>query len=383
MTAADSLRKPFLGFMLGATGMFAAMYSTQAILPELSDDFDVTPAQAGLTVSIVVLAVATGGYLWGPLSDRIGRPRAIRLASLLLIPPTIAVALAPSFDLLLGCRLLQGLCMPGLLIVGAPYVYEVFVPAFGARAMGFYAAALVVGGLVGRLGVALVTAAIGWRLAIGMLALLPLTAAVAMRRGLPAPTASPRRGGGVVRHLRNPRLLALSIGAALFFFAFVGTFSFITYRLEQPPFAYSDAVTSLVFALWLTGLFSPVSGRIGERIGWRRLVFGAVVLAAVGLVITIPNEIVLVVLGLALVAGSVFAAFTGAQIGVGDVARFDRGAATAIFYSIYYVGGALGAYIPGLAWQGWGWWGVAGVGLTALTLGACCVAATSAPRRAS
>ena len=88
--------------MLGAAGMFATMYSTQAILPELSRDFGVSPSQAGLSISVVVVAVAVGGFAWGPFSDRIGRPRAIRLASVLLVPPTIGVALAPGFAALLA-----------------------------------------------------------------------------------------------------------------------------------------------------------------------------------------------------------------------------------------------------------------------------------------
>ena len=58
MSPADPLRKAFAGFMLGATGMFAAMYSTQAILPELSAEFDVSPSRAGLTISAVVASVA-------------------------------------------------------------------------------------------------------------------------------------------------------------------------------------------------------------------------------------------------------------------------------------------------------------------------------------
>ena len=182
--------------------MFATMYSTQAILPELSRDFDVSPSRAGLTISFVVLAVAVGGFVWGPVSDRIGRPRSIRLASLLLVPPTIGVALAPTFEALLVCRTLQGLCMPGLLTVGVPYVAEAFVPRIGARAMGFYVSALVVGGLIGRLGVALASAVVGWRVAIGVLALLPLAAAIAMRSGLPEPDL-PHRGGGIAHHLRN------------------------------------------------------------------------------------------------------------------------------------------------------------------------------------
>ena len=61
--------------LLGASSMFATMYSTQAILPEISSDLDVSAAVAGLTVSVVVLAVALGGWVHGPLSDRIGRRR--------------------------------------------------------------------------------------------------------------------------------------------------------------------------------------------------------------------------------------------------------------------------------------------------------------------
>src|SRR3954465_11094180 len=108
MNAADPLQKALAGFMLGAAGMFATMYSTQAILPELSRDFGVSPSRAGLTVSSVVLAVAIGGFVWGPASDRVGPPRSIRPASLLLVPPTIGVALAPTFETVVVCRTLQG-----------------------------------------------------------------------------------------------------------------------------------------------------------------------------------------------------------------------------------------------------------------------------------
>ena len=131
MSATHPLRKALAGFMLGAAGMFATMYSTQAILPELSRDFGISPSRAGLSISVVVLAVAIGGFVWGPVSDRIGRPRAIRMASLLLVPPTLGVALAPGVEALLVCRTRQGRCMPGLLAVGAPDVVEAFVPRTG------------------------------------------------------------------------------------------------------------------------------------------------------------------------------------------------------------------------------------------------------------
>ena len=369
MSPADPLGKALAGFMLGAAGMFATMYSTQAILPELSRDFDVSPSRAGLSISVVVIAVAIGGFVWGPVSDRIGRPRAIRTASLLLVLPTVGVAVAPGFEALLACRALQGLCMPGLLAVGAPYIVEAFVPRIGARAMGYYVSALVAGGLVGRLGVALASAVVGWRVAIGLLAILPLAAVVAMRRGLPEPDIPPR-GGGWERHLTNVRLLGVSVGAAALFFTFVGSFTFITYRLVEPPFSYSLAAASLVFVLWLIGLAGPLAGRLADRLGWRRLAFGTVALSATGLLLTLPDVLPLLVLGLACIAGAMFTGYTATQLGVGDVARVDRGAATALYFGIYYAGGALGAYVPGLAWQEWGWGGVATAGFVALGVAA-------------
>lgn len=355
------------GFLLGAAGMFATMYSTQAILPELSRAFDVSPSRAGLTISAVVLAVAIGAWLWGPLSDRIGRPRAMRLASWLLVLPTLGVALAPTFELLVTCRVLQGLCMPGLLVVAGPYVVEVMVPRVGARAMGWYVGALVAGGLVGRVGVALASGLVGWRPASAALAALPLGAALAMRGGLPE-GVEPARSGRALRGLTQPSLLAVAVVGGSLFFAFVGTFTFVVYRLEGPPFDLGVSTASLVFLLWLFGATGPLAGRLAERFGWRRLAAGAVTVAALGIVVTLPAELPTVVIGLACLATATFTGYTAAQLGVSDVARSDRGAASALYFSVYYGAGALGAYLPGLAWERSGWGGVVACGIVSLAL---------------
>jgi len=362
-------------FLLGSAGMFATMYSTQAILPELSREFDVSPSVAGLSVSVVVLSVALGAWIWGPVSDRIGRTRAIRLASWLLVAPTIGVALAPHFAVLLVFRAMQGLCMPGLLIVGAPYVMESFVPAVGQRAMGWYVSSLVAGGLIGRVGVALASAAVGWRWAIGLLAVLPLAAALGMHGTLPAAPA-PARSGRVLRSLLDRRLLAVSATGGALFFTFVGTFTYVVYRLEDPPFSYRNSVASLIFLLWLAGGLGPLAGRFAERLGWRKLAASMTMLSAAGLAITFPNWLPTVVLGLALVAVGMFTGYTATQLGVGDVARTNRGAASALYFSAYYSCGAIGAYVPGLAWEAWGWDGVAALGLGSLAVAMAALATT-------
>jgi YNFM family putative membrane transporter len=367
-------------FLFGAAAMFAAMYSTQAILPDLGAAFGVSPAEAGLTISVLIGAIALGAWFWGPLSDRIGRRRALLAASGLLVVPTALVPLSPSFELLLAFRGLQGLCMPGLLTVGVPYVFEAFGARGGARVMGYYVSALVAGGLVGRVGVALVTAAGGWRVGLGAVAGLSAAALVVMRRGLPLEQRAPRRHGrgpiAALASLGGKRQLAAAtaLGSSLFF-AFVGTFSFIDFRLEAPPFSFSPEVASLVFLLWVLGSLGPVFGRLTDRNGWRAMGVAAVVCVAAGLALSAPSSVALLAVGLALATAGMFAGATAAQVGVASATRDDRGTASAVYFSVYYVAGGLGGYLPGLAWEAWAWNGVVLVGLAAIAIGAVAMAA--------
>lgn len=344
--------------------MFASMYATQAILPELTRTFAVSPSTAGLSVSSVVLAIAVGAWVWGPLSDRIGRVAAMRLASVLLVVPTLLVALAPTFEVLVVARGLQGLCMPGLLVVGAPYVVEALVPRLGARAMGWYVGALVLGGLIGRVGVALATSVVGWRVACAALTALPLAAVVAMR-GLPD-VPRPARSARPLLAVVSLRLVAVTLVGCALFFSFVGTFTYVTYRLEAPPFRLPLETAGLVFLLWVVGITGPLIGRLAERRGWKPIAAGAVVLSTIGVLATTPDRLWAIVPALACVAVAMFVGYTAAQLAVGDVARSDRGAASAFYFSAYYLSGAIGGYLPGLAWERWDWTGIVACDLAAL-----------------
>ena len=348
-------------FLLGAGAMFATMYSTQAILPQLGDSFGVSPSEAGLTISVLVVALAVGAWIWGPLSDRIGLRRSLTLASTLLVVPALVLPLAPTFALLLVARAAEGLVMPGLLTVGVGYIADVYKPRIGSRAMGYYVSTLVVGGLVGRLGVAFLTDLYGWRIAMAALAVLPAVAAVVVRRSLeadPVRHLEPAVRGARLALLRNRTLIGASAAGASLFFGFVGVFSFIDYRLEAAPFSYSPSVASLIFVLWIFGAVGPAAGTLSGRVGWRRVAVAGLVTALTGVVLTLSGATPMIVLGLALFAAAMFAGVTACQLGVASSTDQNRGFATAVYFSAYYIAGALGGYLPGLAWQAWGWTGV-------------------------
>src|SRR5437660_5002244 len=99
-----SQKQPGIGALvtlfLAPAFIFANMYTTQAILPVLSHDFHISAPIAGLTVSLLVLAVAFGSLIYGPLSDRIGRKTVMVSTSFLVTIPTLLCGFAPNFVLL-------------------------------------------------------------------------------------------------------------------------------------------------------------------------------------------------------------------------------------------------------------------------------------------
>jgi YNFM family putative membrane transporter len=368
-------------FLFAAAAMFTVMYSTQAILPQLGRAFHVSPAQTGLTVSLAVGALALGAWFWGPLSDRIGRRASLVLSSALLVVPSLGLALAPSFGVLLAMRALQGLCMPGLLTVGVPYVTEAFGARIGARAMGLYVSSLVLGGLVGRVGVALLTSLVGWRPALVAVAALPLAATLVMRRRLPPEPEAPRSAGlsagTLLGLLRNRTLVGATLAGSALFFAFMGAFSYIDFRLERPPFSLPPAVIGLVFLLWLMGAVGPHAGRLVDRHGWRRVALGGLFACAGGLTLSLAPVLPLVVIGLALVTLGNFTAVVAAQLGVASATDTDRGLASSMYFSTYYLAGALGGYVPGLAWESWRWVGVWALDMVAYAVGLVAIVAAA------
>lgn len=270
--------------------------------------------------------------------------------------------------------------MPGLLTVGVPYVTEAFSARIGARAMGYYVSSLVVGGLVGRVGVALLTSAVGWRWALAAVALLPLVATLVMRRSLPPEPALPERSTFSVHTIRgllgNRALVAATVAGSASFGAFMGVFSYVDFRLERAPFNLSPAVIGLVFVLWVMGAAGPLAGRLAGRVGWRPVSAVALAIAAGGLTLSLVDALAVVVAGLALVTLGNFSCVTAAQLGVAGATDRDRGIASAMYFSVYYLAGAVGGYVPGLAWEAWGWTGVWALAVAAQLTGIAVLAAT-------
>jgi len=369
--------------------IFANMYTTQAILPVLSSDFRVSAPIAGLTVSVLVLAVAIGSLFYGPISDHIGRKPVMVGVSFLVTLPTLFCGFAPNFAVLIVLRTLQGLLMPGLTSVAIPYVNEEFEGQGRGLAMGIYVSGLTLGGLFARTGSAALAGLFGWRIAMQAFTLPTLVAALALWRFLPETNAKKHVKAGanvssghgellhqtirdMLLHLHKRRLVGAFIIGSTSFFGFIGIFTYLPYYLTGPHFRLPTVALSLVYLLWLTGIFSPVAGTVAGRIGTRRAIVFSIGLSAMGLLITLVPILPVVLFGLGLLALGMFSTVPAVNLYLGEQAATAKRTAASMYLSLYYFGGSLGAVLPGLAlvWAGW-------PGVALLCLGMTLIALTS------
>jgi YNFM family putative membrane transporter len=222
-------------------------------------------------------------------------------------------------------------------------------------------------------GIALATAVVDWRWPIAALSLLPAAGAVLMARTLPeAPRheSTARRWDAIRRLARNRGLQQATAAGCALFFAFVGVFSFVTFRLEEAPFHWGQATGSLIFLMWGFGLLGPAAGMLADRAGWRPVVVAALAASAAGVALSLPSSPITLLIALGLMAAAMFCGVTAAQLGTATSTTADRGIASAMYFSAYYASGALGGYLPGLAWEHWRWAGVVAgcLGVLAVTL---------------
>jgi YNFM family putative membrane transporter len=251
-----------------------------------------------------------------------------------------------------------------------PFAYAVAVgyiaeewPADGiGRAMSALVTGNVIGGFSGRVLSGAAAQWGGWRASFVVLGLLTAAGACAASRALPrtggARPPSLARGSlqlGVLLH--EPRLLATFAVGFNVLFTLIATFTYVTFHLAAPPFHLGTTALSWIFVVYLVGaLVMPFAGRWIDRVGSRRAISTALAGAVLGGVLTLVPSLWCVELGLAATCTAVFVSQAASTSFLRTAAPPEaRSAASGVYVSFYYLGGAVGGVLPAAVWHVGGW----------------------------
>jgi MFS transporter, YNFM family, putative membrane transport protein len=351
---------------------FVLVYCVQALLPTLAAEFEVSSSAASLALSATTGTLALAIVPLSAVAESWGRARVMTVALAASAVLGVLAPLAPTFGALVAVRALQGVALAALPALAMAHVTREVAPRWLGGAVGLLIAGNTIGGLSGRLVAGVVADIAGWRVALAVIGGLSLLCTVAFRMLLPpalAPTPPRMRlrhlAGPLRAQLSDPGLRCLFGIAFLLMGAFVTVYNYLGFRLLGAPFELPAALVGLVFLGYLAGTWASTgAGRLGDRWGRRRVLWAAVLLAAAGAWITLPDVLPAVLAGLLVVTIGFFAAHSVASSWVGRRASLlpagSPAVASSLYLFAYYLGSSIGGAAGGLAYDHGGWPAVVG-----------------------
>ena len=190
-------------------------------------------------------------------------------------------------------RFMQGLFVPGVIVVMMAYINEEFAGTYVGRAMSAYISGTVLGGFLGRY-----ISGFGRTLRLARRVSGDWHLEPRRRRSWCSGrsqsqelrTLSQHRNSIAESwdHLRNPRLLAVFGMGFAALFCLVGVFTYVNFYLAAPPFRLNSAQLGSVFCVYLLGVIvTPLSGRFLDHYGVRHTALLAFGFALAGLSLTL------------------------------------------------------------------------------------------------
>ncbi|GAB3429092.1 MFS transporter [Massilia solisilvae] len=350
----------------GGFSTFALLYCVQPLMPLLARDFDLTPAQSSLVLSLSTGTLAVALLASSVISDRFGRKPIMAASMLSGAVLTLAAAFARDYAQLLALRALLGLLIAGMPAVAMAYLSEEIDGRSLGLAMGTYIGGSAFGGMLGRVIASFISDFYSWRVALAAMGLAGLYAAFEFWRSLPA-SRNFRPGargmgallGGLRTHLFDAGLPLLFSLAFLLMGAMVSMYNYIGYRLLAPPFSMRQSAVGALSVLYLLGIFSSVwAGRLADRLGRRNVLWMVMSVMLAGLLLTLFDNLWMIVAGMGLFTFGFFASHSVASSWVGRRAQAPQALASAIYLFLYYLGSSVVGWISGYLWSHGGWPGV-------------------------
>lgn len=330
----------------------------------MAEDLDTSIVGIQLTLTAFFLGVAVGQLIVGALSDSLGRRRVLILALVALTAASIFAALAPTLELLIVSRILQGLGAAAGVVVVRAIVADIGAGPQVSRAYSLLMGTLAAGPLIASLSGTVLLQVSGWHsilvgtvfATVGFL----LLAVLGIPETLPPVRRAAFNASGMAavygRLLRDPVYVGFLLTMA---FIFAG----LTIYVNASSFVAQEVLGVDVWGFWLMymayglavfaggWLNAPLSVRYGPR---RMLLIDlAVAMGAAGLLVVVtvfgaldvPVYVSLIAIGCTGVAGVMANATT---LALGRT-PFAAGSGAALMGCVQFAFGALAGPVGGLA----------------------------------
>ncbi len=339
----------------------ASMRVCDPMLVELSQEFSVTTGDAAAVIAAFAVAYGVLQLVYGPLGDRLGKVHVIIGATSACAVFSAITALAPTFTVLVVSRAAMGAAAAGIIPLSMAWIGDQVAYEQRQETLARLMVATVTGMMAGQWFGGFATETLGWRTALGVLALMFAVAAVLLFRHarasgvLQAPAGAGGGAGfslaaylaGTAALLRIARvrwvLAVVAIEGALAF----GTLAFVPARMVD-GFGLSASAAGGVMVLYGVGglIYSVFARRWLAALGEQGLALTGATLIATGLLaLAWAPAVAWAVLGCFCAGLGFYMLHNTLQVQATQMAPEARGTAVTLFACLLFLGQSAGVLV--------------------------------------
>ena len=341
-----------IALAMGGFGIGLTEFVIMGLLPEVSADFEVTESVAGYLISGYALSVALGAILLTAAVTRFERKKVLLSLMVLFIIGNLMSALAPSYEVMMGGRIVAALCHGAFFGIGSVVAADMVAPNKRAGAIAMMFAGLTIANVLGVPFGTLLGQQLGWRSTFWAITVIGVIALIGIAALVPTTPASTTGGGlrGELGAFRNKQVwLSIAI-TILGYGGMFGAFTYIAFTLtEVTGFATSSVPWLLI--LFGSGLFvgNFLGAKAADRSLTKALVWILAILTVVLIVFAATAESkVVTVISLFFMGAFGFATVPGLQMRIMNYASAAPTMASGANIAAFNVGNALGAWLGGI-----------------------------------
>ncbi len=289
-----------LGGLTAVTPLAMDMYLPA--LPEVTRSLNAPAATVQLTLTACLAGMAFGQLVVGPMSDRWGRRRPLLVGLAIYVVATALCAFAPTVELLVACRLAQGLAGAAGIVIARAVARDLYDGVALAR---FFSTLMLISGMAPILAPLIggqVLRFTDWRGVFVVLTVLGVLLTALVWTKLPETLAPADRHGGNFGEALAPmrRLLADRVFTGYMLtggFAFAALFSYVAASpfVMQEIYGASPQTFSLLFGLNSIGLM--IMGQVNGKILVGRVRLDKALGAGLAVVVAAATALLLMSLG--------------------------------------------------------------------------------------
>lgn len=340
-----------IALAIGGFGIGLTEFVIMGLLPEVAADFAVSEATAGYLISGYALSVAVGAVLLTAAVTRFDRKRVLLGLMVLFIVGNLMSAVAPTYGVMLGGRIVAALCHGAFFGIGSVVAADLVAENKRASAIAMMFAGLTVANVLGVPLGTLLGQQLGWRSTFWAITVIGVIAMIGIAVLVPDIKRDQYTGlRGELRAFRHPQVWLSKVITILGYGGMFGAFTYIAFTLTEVS---GFASSSVPWLLVLFGVGLLVGNTLGAKAADRALTPALITILAlltvvlVGFAATAQYK-VSAIIALFLMGAFGFATVPGLQMRIMNYAAGAPTLASGANIAAFNVGNALGAWLGGL-----------------------------------